>query len=78
MWDKKEEEIWRPPRRTEGSFTRTDPTCQASQEDRGVIYWGRSREGVGSELGVGHTGLESPVKQPRGEVKKADWQLQGF
>ena len=51
---------------------------EASQEDRGVIYWGRSREGVAPELGVGHTGLESPVKQPRGEVKKADWQLRGF
>ena len=51
---------------------------EASQEDRGVIYCGRSREGVAPELGVGHTGLESPVKQPRGEVKKADWQLRGF
>ena len=40
--------------------------------------WRRSREAIEPEFGVGYTGHESPVKQPRGDVKKANLQLRGF
>lgn len=40
--------------------------------------WRRSREGTEPEFGVQYTGHESPMKQPRGDVKKVNVQLRGF